>query len=66
MSHLTENNEITCLFLRLSVMVAYGRGAKQKACISVLKERDWREDLKEKGKNNKACLSVNVKGLFET
>lgn len=47
-------------------MVAYGRGAKQKACISVLKERDWREDLKEKGKNNKACLSVNVKGLFET
>lgn len=48
------------------MVVAYGCGAKQKACISALKERDGREDRKEKGKKNKACLSVKVKGLFET
>lgn len=50
MSQIKESVGIISL-LRMSMKVIYDCGAQQKVCVSVLKERHWREEhLKEKGK----------------
>lgn len=50
MSQIKESVGIISL-LRMSMRVIYDCGAQQKVCVSVLKERHWREEhLKEKGK----------------